>query len=94
MLYKENLTLWSLPAYRKPHVVGGPVARSWARLSPLMVDAAGVVMPSGISQRERNSPRTEVEPESGPINVPTTPNTAFPVVNQTGCPLLSGLAGV
>lgn len=49
------------------------MAQSWARLSPVIVDAAGVMMPSGISQREQNSPRTEVEPESGPINAPPPP---------------------
>lgn len=74
MLYKESLTLWSLLAYRKPGVAGGPVAQSWARLSPVIVDAVGVMMPSGISQREQKSPRTEVEPESGPINAPPPPS--------------------
>lgn len=67
------------------------MAQSWARLCPLMVDAAEAEMLSGISQREQDSLRAELEPESGPI---TAPPTALPVVNLEGGPLLSGLAGV
>lgn len=48
-------------------------------------------MPSGISQREQDSPRAELEPESGPT---TAPPTALPAVNQRGGPLLSGLASI
>lgn len=52
---------------------------------------SGARMPSGISQREQDSPRAELEPESGPT---TAPPTALPAVNQRGGPLLSGLASI
>lgn len=59
------------------------MAQRWARLCSLVVDAAEAVMPSGISQRERDSHRARLVPESGPI---TAPPIALPVVILEGGP--------